>query len=188
LTPFFRPITRGEIISFNDPRFVYSTNPIKKLFEQYLWGPANWTKRVIGIPGDHVQGVIEEGKPVVYLNGQKLDEPYLNKYPLVPAEDGSFRSWDPAKSAHDQPFYRLDPDKVQQMSWRLERVGQRPRLDPGTPLPAECGGSDVFDVKLGPNKYWVMGDNRLGSDDSRGWGGLRRQPHLWAYPLAYSFY
>jgi signal peptidase I len=172
LTPFFRPITRGEIISFNDPAFVYSTNPVVKLFQQYLWGPANWTKRVIGIPGDHVQGVIEDGKPVVYLNGQKLDEPYLNKYPLVPSEDGSFRSWDPKKPFNEQPFYRFDPDRMKQLQWRYERAGQLSRLDPATPLPEYCGGSDTFDVKLGPNQYWVMGDNRLGSDDSRRWGIL----------------
>src|SRR5262245_22176728 len=76
LTPWFRPIERGEIIALNSPRYHYSTHPIKNLFERYVWGPENWTKRVIGIPGDHVKGVIEEGKPVVYLNGAKLDEPY----------------------------------------------------------------------------------------------------------------
>ena len=27
---------------------------------------------------------IEDGKTAVYLNGKKLDEPYVNKYPLIP--------------------------------------------------------------------------------------------------------
>jgi len=79
----FRKPRHGEIIAFNDPEFKYSTHPIKRLFERYMWGPANWTKRVIGIPGDTIRGVIEDGKPVIYRNGEKLDEPYVNKYPLV---------------------------------------------------------------------------------------------------------
>jgi hypothetical protein len=54
-----------------------------KLFQKYVWGPSNWTKRVIGIPGDVIRGVIENGKPVVYRNGEKLDEPYVNAYPLL---------------------------------------------------------------------------------------------------------
>jgi len=73
----------GEIISFNDPLFKYSSNYFRRLFEEYVYGPMNWTKRVIGMPGDTIKGVVENGKPVVYRNGQKLDEPYLNKYPLL---------------------------------------------------------------------------------------------------------
>ncbi len=56
---------------------------VKRLFEEYVWGPQNLTKRIIAIPGDLIEGKIEEGKPVIYRNGQKLEEPYLNKYPLI---------------------------------------------------------------------------------------------------------
>lgn len=80
---WIRKPERGEIIAMNDPEYTYSTNPLVALFEQYVWGPSNWTKRVIGIPGDIVDGKLEDGKPVVYLNNVKIDEPYLNKYPLV---------------------------------------------------------------------------------------------------------
>jgi len=79
----FRQPRHGEIIAFNDPEFVYSGNPAKKLFQRYAWGPSNWTKRVIGIPGDVIRGVIEDGKPVIYRNGEKLDESYINAYPLI---------------------------------------------------------------------------------------------------------
>lgn len=171
LTPFFKPVTHGEIISFCDPSYPYSKGTLANLYERYLWGPSNWTKRVIGIPGDHIQGIIEDGHPVVYRNGTKLDEPYLNKYDLVPVEDG-WKSFDSTKSFADQPFYKLDPDVVAKYQRYWERMGHSPVLPPGTPLPSYCSGSDVFDVKLGPNQYWVMGDNRLGSDDSRRWGVL----------------
>ena len=43
----------------------YSSNKLLNWWQMYVWGPENWTKRIIGVPGDHVKGVIEEGKPVV---------------------------------------------------------------------------------------------------------------------------
>lgn len=87
---FSKPV-RGDIISFNDPLFPYATNPLIRTYQEYVgifsgptnWGPMNWTKRVIGQPGDVVEGKIEDGKPVVYVNGQKLDQPYVNQYPLL---------------------------------------------------------------------------------------------------------
>ena len=72
---FIRSPVRGDIIAMNDPRFVYSNNRLVHWWQKYVWGPDNFTKRVIGLPGDHVQGVIEEGKPVVYINGKKIIEP-----------------------------------------------------------------------------------------------------------------
>lgn len=199
LTPLFSNIQRNEIIAFNDPLWTYSQNKLVRLFQDYVWGPSNWTKRVIGIPGDIVNGVIEDGKPVVYLNGKKLEEPYINKYPLIRVwiidpkkvasrlrRERSERVWDlirpksfdPHRSLDDQPFYQLKKDRV-----IIE--GTEPSvLYPGTPIrPAadepkpEIGknywsGSDEFYVKLGKNQYWVMGDNRLGSKDSRWFGPL----------------
>src|SRR5438132_5422313 len=41
----------GDVIAFNDPTFVYSNSPIMARVERFVWGPSNWTKRVIGIPG-----------------------------------------------------------------------------------------------------------------------------------------
>jgi len=79
----FRGPRYGEIIAMNDPEYEYSDNYFTRLFQRYVWGPQNWTKRIIGIPGDTIKGVIEDGKPVVYRNGKKLDEPYINRYPLI---------------------------------------------------------------------------------------------------------
>ncbi len=79
----FRKPQRSEIIAMNDPTYDYSDNAFINVFQRYVWGPSNWTKRVIGIPGDRIRGTIEDGKPIVYLNDKKLDELYLNKYPLI---------------------------------------------------------------------------------------------------------
>lgn len=179
LTVWFTPIQRGEIIAFNDPTYPYSDNYFVNMWERYVWGPSNWTKRVIGIPGDRIEGKIEDGKPVVYRNGEKLDEPYLNKYPLVAAytqmpntqsrnlfSDArimyfSFDSTIPWSQWSQQPFYGK---ALQQAQLILNMPERYPILEPGTPKP-----HDVFDITLGENQYWAMGDNRLGSWDSRGW-------------------
>ncbi len=83
LTYNFRGPRHGEIIAMNDPEYEYSDNYFKNLFQRYVWGPQNWTKRIIGVPGDTIRGAIEDGKPVVYRNGEKLNEPYINQYPLL---------------------------------------------------------------------------------------------------------
>ena len=133
----------------------------------FFGGPSNWTKRVIGIPGDHVKGVIENGKPAVYVNDQKIDEPYVNKYPLITlfkelptmqdAMAGRYRidqrSYDPNYSFEKQPFYRINEKLIPKTA-----DCQLMLTHPGTPLSV-----DEFDIHLGPNQYWAMGDNRLGS-------------------------
>lgn len=185
LTVWFHGPSRGDIITFNDAwQFQYSKNPAVRLFQQYVWGPSNWTKRVIGIPGDHLKGVIEDGKPVIYLNGKKLDEPYLNPFPLIgvyaegasPLDQDAFhmRTYDPNYSYEDQPYYHMNAYNVQVAKKAFERVGRPWKLDPQTPVQLHAGqkSPDEFEVQLGDNEYWAMGDNRLGSGDSRFFGPL----------------
>jgi signal peptidase I len=82
-TYLFSKPKRGDIIAFNDILFQYSTNPLKLWFENYVYGPSNVTKRVIGLPGERVRGTVENGRPVIYINDVKLEEPYINQYPLI---------------------------------------------------------------------------------------------------------
>ncbi len=182
LSYWFRSPERGEIIAFDDPKYPYSSNSFVNLWQRYAsWNVSNWTKRVIGIPGDHVKGVVEDGHPVVYVNEKKLDESaYINKYPLIllwrrsPYEmnqysqerEWDYRSFDPQVSFDQQLFYKIDPHLIIRNPQTQE---PQSILYSRTP---HLGGKDVFDITLGANKYWVMGDNRLGSSDSREWGIL----------------
>lgn len=193
-TPLFMPIKRGDIISFNAPHFVYSENFFIRLFQEYVYGPDNWTKRVIGIPGDRVQGKIIEGKTVIFLNGQKLDEPYVNKFPIVKVQEEAYqltpslgfltdfsipfmkkavstkyRVYDPQFpiQSSSQPFYNLAQEKL------LPDAVAPIILYPGAKYPSNQI-SDIFDVQLAEDEYWGMGDNRLGSYDSRGFGRIKK--------------
>ncbi len=189
LSYWFRKPVKGEIIAFNDPYFTYSANPIVRLYQQYIWGPNNWTKRIIAGPGDKIRGTVENGKSVIYLNDQKLDEPYLNKYPLITlyAETQlsygdvhyvgrtTSRSYDPDKAYDEQPFYNINPTtvKLQDGMPILDYPGAG-RKSALSWLKGKCywSGSDEFYVELGANQYWVMGDNRQGSQDSRWFGPI----------------
>ena len=82
---------RGDIITFESPTHIYAAtdkdqkNPVAKYemtfsngFEEFLYYTIEFTKRsyikrVIGVAGDHIE--IKDGK--VFLNGEELDEPYL---------------------------------------------------------------------------------------------------------------
>lgn len=188
LSYWFRAPRRGEIIAFDEPRYAYSTNPIVNLWQRYAsWNVTNWTKRLIAVPGDQIKGVIEDGHPVVYLKKhdeneyKKLDEStYKNKYPLIlvwkyPQHQcfgikdleyaTTLKSFDPSLPWDKQIYYKIDPSRIV-----LNSSGEALSiLYPDTP---HRGGKDVFEVTLGVNQYWAMGDNRLGSSDSREWGIL----------------
>ena len=199
---WFSSPKRGDIISFNDPTYEYSKNKLISTIERYVWlpwGPDNWTKRVIAIPGDHVKGVIEDGKPTVYLNGKKLNEPYVNKYPLLATLSGKSgwtrKTYNPKMKIEEQIFYRFNPFEVYAAKRFIESRGEPAILYPSTPIPDGSEGSDVFEYKLGFNEYFCMGDNRLGSHDSRGWGLLNgRDIHgkiifrLWSHDGDASFW
>ena len=97
---------RGDIITFEQPSVTYIgedkvdlSNPVAiydkeptnvfSKFAYYVleWGKTSYIKRVIGLPGEHVQ--IMDGK--VYINGAELDESaYLNSNVKTEAYGGMF--------------------------------------------------------------------------------------------------
>jgi signal peptidase I len=101
---------RGEIVVFKTP-------PAAR---QRCGAGGTFVKRIIGLPGETIEVKLVRGDGVVFINGHRLDEPYVR------------------------------PDRRTQSA-----------ATPPTTIPA--------------NFYYMMGDNRSQSCDSRVWGAVPRQ-------------
>lgn len=201
MVPWLSPIKRGDLVIFDDPTFDYgNVSALGRLWQRYVGlpifglgtGPMNWVKRVIAVPGDVIEGRIENDKTVIYLNGKKLDEPYVNPFPLIllhktsgfipwshlgPLSVPSFLvyqtkpvnyTYDPSKPVDQQPYYVMNEDEI------IRQPGSnQPILDKAFAPIYDRRSGRCFDV-FGPytvpaGKYWAMGDSRKNSKDSRWW-------------------
>ena len=100
-------------------------------------------KRIVGIPGDHIH--LQDG--VLYVNGQRQDEPYV----LHNGSYNPYRDNFPNVPGVDDP--NITPE------WHLTMRNY-------------IQGNDIV---VPPNSYFGMGDNRDVSLDSRYWGFIPRQ-------------
>ena len=107
LTYDFSAPQRGDVIVFHPPTSATTVTD----------GGVQYVKRIIGVPGDTVTITAT----AVYVDGKKLDEPYI--FPIAPG-------------ASENPV--------------------------------------TLRAVLGKDEYFVMGDNRLNSQDSRFFGAITR--------------
>jgi len=127
----------------------------------------NLHKRLIGLPGDHIEGKIEDGKSVIYVNGEKLEEPYVNKYKSIcvmnkETKEITLEFYDEYKKLESHLEYLCKDDKDELI--RCPIFFKKLFLSHDPDIPIE---QDIFDVILKENEGWIMGDNRVNSDDSR---------------------
>jgi len=112
----------------------------------------NIVKRVIGTPGDTLQMVHD----TVIRNGHRLEEAYALHTALTPNPDDMYRTQ--MRALQLPQYIGKDPD----------------HYHPTT--------HDWGPIVIPPQHYWVMGDNRDESYDSRFWGFLPRE-HIRGRPL-----
>jgi signal peptidase I len=159
-----REIRRGDIVVFK-----YPGNPIEPWRDtpsdpgnkQYV---TNYVKRVIGLPGDRIE---LRGTSII-INGQPHRERVITaiNHPNDPTTDGNEELAPLTTEA--------DPPPVGEGSYTVAYSPETQRGEGDTNLPIYKLFNGQTTIVVPPDSYFMMGDNRDNSFDSRYWGFVQR--------------
>ena len=166
--PFFRSVHRGDIVVFEFPGNRNEVKPSESM---------NYIKRCIGLPGDTIE--IRMGK--VFVNGIETSFPFHGIRTSHPTDSSFPRNAEmfPAGSAFSDINYGpivvpkrgdiLAIDHATFFLWQvfIEREGHTVQSGVDTIL---IDGAATSQYRVQQDYYFVLGDNRDNSLDSRYWG------------------
>ena len=152
-----REIRRGDIIVFKYPG--NKINPRNDSARGIVPYQINYVKRVIGLPGE----TVEFRNNQVFINGQLLPEHRV----IGDADDNDSaletREFEPAVPyAKYNVYYSAETMRVVQSGRNMTRSGYEFGVE-GKPM------------RVPENQFFVMGDSRDNSEDSRFWGFVPRE-------------
>jgi signal peptidase I len=173
--PAVREPKRGDVVNFDFPGFRDEITPSTEV--QYL-------KRIIGEPGDEIKIV----NRVLYVNNEifknpeaSLFDPFVRITPPSVVNKDIFPkgigwnedNYGPLHIPKKDEIVQLTKDNFEQWRVFIIREGHNPSLASDGTITID--GAKATSYKVQRNYYFMMGDHRTNSLDSRFWGFVPRE-------------